>query len=407
MDDPRLSHTQVKSTVKIDYYSTMSTAAPEYGASVIEVSKPSGKMAHATILAFGQGLSILLAVALGAQSKMYLDCDWSSPAFSCGCAFVLISLHMIPLYVRGRAIRKGLDTTAPTHWFCGVIPLHGSPLVYACLSLLSFYGNYFSLMALRYTTITSTSLFDAMSIPTAMILSSLFLGRKYKMTHLLGATVCLIGILLNAGVDIKSNHNTASSTTGHDDGSQEYPHKIFGDLMACLGGILFGANDMLAEKMVRRNGGSTEYLAMVGFFAMCFSMLHASITERESIAKLFNGDTLCSGNKASLLFVFYVLAQFSRKAGLAKFLTVSEAALLQLSLLTSDIFVAVFSIVFEQIFPRNLFWVAMTLVLIGISVYECGPSPIIIVEEGDIELDGVMKKELDATIKSESAPETA
>ena len=347
------------------------------------------------ILAFGQGLSVLLAIMWGSQSMLYLRCDWNSPAFSCGWAYILLSFFLIPLVRKGRAIRNGSATSPVTFWFLSVIPLHTSPWVYAGIAFLSFYGNYLYLLAVSYTTVTSVSLVDALSIPTTMILSHMFLRRRYARLHLLGATLCISGVMLGMVVDVVSNYiyreesmasfqfktksaNVTDTPDAHkDDGSKEYPHKLVGDLLSCVGAVLFGINDVLAELSVRQLGGINEYLGMVGFFGILIAIFQVAISERQVVVDMANGvnSTGCGGNVVSGLLVAYVVGQFSRKAGLAAFLTISDAALLQLSLLTSDLYAALFSIVYLQILPRSSSWLAMLAALVGIVVYELAPSP--------------------------------
>jgi solute carrier family 35, member F1/2 len=162
-----------------------------------------------------------------------------------------------------------------------------------------------------------------------------------------------------------------------DDGSKEYPHKLVGDLLSCVGAVLFGINDVLAELSVRRLGGINEYLGMIGFFGIFIAIFQVAISERQIVVDMVNGvnPTGCGGNVVSGLLVAYVVGQFSRKAGLAAFLTISDAALLQLSLLTSDLYAALFSIIYLQILPRSSSWLAMLAALVGIVVYELAPSP--------------------------------
>ena len=342
------------------------------------------------ILAFGQGLSVLMALMWASQSTLFLKCKWTSPAFSCGWAYLLLSFYLIPLTMKGRAIRKDKDsTTSVSHWFLGCIPLHVSPWAYLGMAVLSFYGYYCYLLAVTYTTITSISLLDAMSIPTAMILSHLFLKRRYLRLHLLGATLCIIGVVLDVSVDLVSNRiyqlddaaaavqiKVNSNVTELSDGSQEYPHKIVGDLLSVLAAILFGANDVLAELSVRRLGGTTEYLGMVGFFGFFIAVAQVAISERQTVLEILQGTSgSCAGDMTGGLLVAYIVGQFSRNAGLASFLTMSDAAMLQLSLLTSDFYTAIFSILVENIRPRASAYAAMVLVIFGIVLYEAAPPP--------------------------------
>lgn len=58
-----------------------------------------------------------------------------------------------------------------------------------------------------------------------------------------------------------------------------------------------------------------------------------------------------------------------------QFLFVSEAALLNLSLLTSDLYAAIFDVLAIGIVLTPYFYVAFCLVFFGIVLYEAGPSP--------------------------------
>ena len=332
------------------------------------------------IVIFGQVLSVLLSVMWASQATLYLKCKWNAPAFSCFWAYLLLSFHTIPLMWKGRTIRKGFTDESETRWFLGIVPLKASPWVYFGMALLSFYGNYCYLLAVSLTTVTSLSLVDAISVPTAMILSHCFLRRRYKKLHFLGAALCLTGVAIGVIVDFVANriHQDASVTDSYEDtdGSEEFPNKIAGDLLACAGAILFGMNDVMAEYSVHRFGGTTEYLGMIGFFGIFLSAFQMTLSERQIISDTFNGMTGCTGYILPGLLVAYVVGQFSRKSGLATFLTMSDAALLQLSLLTSDLYTALFSIVYQHILPRPSSWIAMAIVMSGIVVYEMSAPPL-------------------------------
>jgi solute carrier family 35, member F1/2 len=346
------------------------------------IGKDGVHMPRWKILVFGQVLSVLLSVMWASQATLYLKCQWTSPAFSCGWAYFLLSLNIIPLICKGRSIRKGIEpSTSAKSWFLGIIPLDASPWIYFGMAILSFYGNYCYLLAISLTTVTSISLVDAISVPTAMILSHYFLKRQYLKLHYVGAALCLTGVTLGVVVDLIANriHQDSSYTDYYEaaDGSEEYPNKVLGDVFAGVGAVLFGTNDVLTEYSVHRFGGTTEYLAMMGFFGTLISLFQVTISERQTVANMFNGVNPggCSGSVIAGLLVAYVFAQFSRKTGLASFLTMSDAAMLQLSLLTSDLYTALFSIIYQHILPRPSSWVAMVIVMSGIVVYEMSPSP--------------------------------
>jgi solute carrier family 35 protein F1/2 len=224
-----------------------------------------------------------------------------------------------------------------------------------------------TVLAYRYTTITSITLFDALAIPSAMSLSYLFLGRRYTPIHFLGILVCMSGIVYNVLADYESK----SSSDG-------YPHKVLGDILAIAGGIVYGANDVLAETAVRRFGGPTEFLAMIGFFGLLISVIQAAVLERADIAEFFSpSDGACSVGTGLGLLIAYALTCSLSYVGASRFLTISEATFLSLSFLTADFWSLGFSIIAERIVPSPLFFVALTLTISGVIIYEIGPSAIV------------------------------
>ena len=193
------------------------------------------------ILVFGQILSFLLACTGAAQATLALDCHLSAPTFTVGLFYFGLSFSLIPVYLSGR--RNSRHSTIPqependtstaasrqqtSYTLFYVIPLQAPAWIYLCMAFLDVYANYFTVLAFKYTTITSVTLFDALAIPSAMILSRLFLKRTYTYTHLLGVFTCMLGILCNVLQDYEDD-------TSSDDGTvaKEYPHKLKGDVLS-------------------------------------------------------------------------------------------------------------------------------------------------------------------------------
>ena len=333
------------------------------------------------VLILGQSLSFLLASSGAAQATLHLKCNLSAPTFASAFIYLALSFHLIPLYFRGRRMRnasEGIvrDVRSP-YWMFRIIPVYAPPWAYVFIALLDVEANYMTVLAFRYTTITSVTLFDALAIPSAMILSRLFLARRYTPVHFLGVLVCMSGIVFNVLADYESE---VASKDEQSSGPNEYPHKVWGDGLAIIGGIIYGANDVLAETAVRRFGGPIEFLGMLGFFGFLISVIQAAVLEREDIADFFRGtakDGACSvGDGLSLLLVYVTGCSLSY-IGASRFLTLSEATFLNLSFLTGDFWSVAFSIVSERITPQPLFWVALTSTITGVVIYEIAPSTIV------------------------------
>ena len=335
---------------------------------------------HLKILLFGQFISLIMATLWSTQSTLFLQCSLSVPSFSNFWVYILLSFHAIPLYLEGRKIKTESALTKPPFWFLGgKFPLRLSPWKYLGIAFIGVQANYFMMLALKYTTLTSVALFDAFAIPSTMVLSAAILNRKYRCAHLLGAIICLFGMIVNVITDYwadKNKDTEVPNAHGRDDGSEHYPNKLLGDGFAILGGILYGINDVFAERCVRHFGGVNEYLFMMAFWGVMLTATQAAILERKAINAFFH-DGACAFRVSFMLLVTFVLCQLVRKMALCRFLLISEATLLNLSMLTSDLYTTIFSVLAQNILPRDFFFVGLALVLSGIFVYEVAPSPVI------------------------------
>lgn len=83
----------------------------------------------------------------------------------------------------------------------------------------------------------------------------------------------------------------------------------------------------------------------------------------------------CSESMGLWILMGYVLATYGTYVGTSRFLVVSEAAFLNLSLLTGDLWAVLFSVLAEHILPKPLFWIALFLIMGGVLTYEMAPSP--------------------------------
>ena len=346
---------------------------------------------HWKILVLGQVMSIFLASGSAAQATLHLDCGLSAPTFTMATAYLIqSSLQGFILVIRqGKERREQRQFAHDTHQVLLVdqprydffhLQLHRPPWQYALMGFLDCQANAVTNMAFRYTTLTSVTLLDAVAIPSAMILSKVFLSRRYTWLHLTGLLVCMLGIVFNvlqdAETDLGQQPPAVTTTT-----EEKYPHKLWGDILAATGGALFGLNDVMAEAIVRRQGSISEYLAMVGLFGFLFSLCQSLIFERDNILEFFgrNPDaaSACSISKGWFLYVLFVGITVVGYIGGTRFLMLSEAAFFGLSLLTGDLWCVAFSVFAEHIVPGPLFFVALVFVLSGVVLYEMAPHPVL------------------------------
>lgn len=391
---------------------------------------------HWKVIGLGQCLSLLLACSGAAQATMHFNCGLSAPTFSMSMVYLLIAIIHLPIFFwkrrqtpvycprlcRRRPEAEQLatrDSDAPSH-AVGEERLaasdknkrdvqndnntNGSPDVdiidnttnrpmfwsirwYLFLAFFDVEANAITMLAFRYTTLTSVTLFDALAIPTAMVISRCIVfrsSRRYRPLHYVGVLVCMVGVVLNVFQDYESD----TAGTADEKMKEEYPNKMWGDLCAITGGILYGLNDVLTEVTVSKAGGTTEYLAMMGACGFLISFLQSLLLEREDIRQFFpdsnldsandsniNNSETCSQQSGFLLLLAFVGVTTGSYVGGARFLVLSEAAFFNLSLLTGDLWSVIFSVVAERIVPRPLFFAALAAVLSGVIIYETAPSP--------------------------------
>jgi len=271
------------------------------------------------------------------------------------------------------------------HSFLGLIPLSRPITVYVLLALADLYAQVFVIWAFRYTTITSVAVMDALAIPSAMVLSRFWLGRRYSSVHFVGVTACMIGVFLNIfqdyEEDVGKRHQIELENL-----DEEYPHKALGDLLGFLGGVLFGVSNTISEHLVRdvRTAGSEkiarlEYLTMLGILASLVCVTQTWFLEKDKV-EIFvlsiHDEETCSRDKVLLLWAFFSACCFIGYVGTARFLQVSEAVFYNLSLLTGDFFCVGFQVFQEHMAPKLLFYPSLLLIIGGTLVYEMTTSPL-------------------------------
>ncbi|KAL7533623.1 hypothetical protein ACHAWF_004564 [Thalassiosira exigua] len=296
--------------------------------------------------------------------------------------------------IDGRGANEARSDASPRnsgqYSFFGLMPLQAPLRAYAIVAVVDVYANYTTIMAFKYTTITSVSLFDALAIPSAIIISRAFFGREYTKIHLLGVMVCSIGIVMNVLQDYREDMRLEQA--GDDVNAQEkmieedYPYKMRGDFLAIMGGLLFGLDNTLQEVTVRESS-LLEYLGCMTFFASIISSVQTLILERDQVMAFFNqsGET-CPVGEGLALYISFAIGGTITYIGIGAFLQISDAAFLNLSLLTADAWTVAFSVFEEGIIPSASFYVALLITVSGVFIYETAPTPVVEDDVGEIQL---------------------
>ncbi|XP_076675550.1 solute carrier family 35 member F2 isoform X2 [Andrena cerasifolii] len=211
----------------------------------------------------------------------------------------------------------------------------------------------------QFTSLVSIQLLDCVAIPVALALSCLVLGVRYRMVHIVGVSVCLMGVgcLVWAGID----DNKDPASTGK--------NQLVGDML-CLGGaVLFSVTTVLQELAVK-TVDIIEYLGMIGFFGTLLCCAQTAVLESLKLESF-------QWNNAPVItfLVVYCITQFVFFSLVPVILFESGATALQLALLTADSFNVLSGMLVHHYKFHALYFVSYTLTMAGIYIYAIKRTP--------------------------------
>ena len=232
---------------------------------------------------------------------------------------------------------------------------------YALLALLDVAAAYFTLLALRYTTVTSWALMQPASLITVVPLSIFLLDASYTWKHLSSGLLAIAGLILLLLSDVHSDD---------DDAKHPAAIKLSGDLCALLGTSLYGANGVLVESVIKGNVPQYEVLSMMGGFGFLYGLV-AAISFGEISGHMFPTRAIPAYMAVTVTanFAFYLLG--------IVVLQHAGAAVLQISLLSTNFWSVIGKIFILGGFHTNVvgFFFALLLVISGVTLFTLSGDP--------------------------------
>lgn len=218
-------------------------------------------------------------------------------------------------------------------------------------------GNYFTVLAYRYTTILSAQLINFWAIVLVVILSFSFLRVRYHWSQILGIFICIGGM----GILLGSDHLTGST----DFGPVSRSNQVKGDLFALVGATFYGMTNVAEEFLVSKRP-LYEVVGQLGFWGTMINGVQAAIFDRKSfqsatwtgqVGGYLVGYSLC-------LSLFYSLAPVLFR--------LASAAFFNISLLTANFWGVLIGI---RVFGLRVHWmypIAFVCIISGQIVYFVG-----------------------------------
>ncbi|KAF4320288.1 hypothetical protein JM18_005056 [Phytophthora kernoviae] len=233
---------------------------------------------------------------------------------------------------------------------------------YLLLAFADVEGNFLVVCAYKYTSISSVMLLDCFTIPMVMLLSATFLRAKYTRSHFVAVLFCLGGISLLVISDVIRDRETMLS------GSWDVS-ALYGDFLCLLGSATYACSNVGQEYLVKKENRRMEFLGVVGFFGFLISSVQAVY---------FEGDIVLAVEwtwPSAICLLGYIITLFVMYTSTSIFLTTGDAAVFNLSLLTSDFFAVVAAKYLFDEELSNLYFVGFSLIIAGVYVYNRSAPP--------------------------------
>lgn len=212
-------------------------------------------------------------------------------------------------------------------------------------------GNYFVVLAYRYTTILSAQLINFWAIVIVVVISFFFLKVRYHYTQIAGILLCIGGL----GVIFGSDQITGSNSFGASD-------EVKGDLFALLGATFYGLSNVFEEYLVSERP-LYEVVGQLAFWGMFINGTQAGIFDRAS----FRSATWNSKVGGYLTGYTFILALFYSLAPVL--FRLSSAAFFNISLLTGSFWGVAIGV---KVLGLSIHWmypIAFVLIILGQVLY--------------------------------------
>ncbi|RCV32091.1 hypothetical protein SEVIR_6G236800v4 [Setaria viridis] len=221
---------------------------------------------------------------------------------------------------------------------------------YLILGIIDVEANYIVVKSYQYTSLTSVMLLDCWSIPCVIVLTWIFLKTKYGLRKFFGVGVCVAGLILVVFSDVHASDRAKG------------PNPLKGDLLVILGSMLYACSNVTEEYVIKKSN-RVELMAMLGLFGAIVGGIQISILERKELHSV----TWNAG--AVLPFLGFAVAMFLFYSTVPTVLKICGATMLNLSLLTSDMWAVLIRIFAYHEKVDWIYFVAFACTAAGIIIY--------------------------------------
>lgn len=289
------------------------------------------------VVLIGQVLALCIT-GTNTLTSLLASVHTNIPAFQTMFNYWLLTMVYLPITLYRHGFRKWGGIVLRDGW------------KYLLLSFLDVEGNYFTVLAYRYTNQLSAQLLNFWSIVCVVILSFTLLKVRYKVFQIIGILVACGGM----GILLASDHLQGNSGTGS--------NLLKGDLFGLAGATLYGLSNVFEEWFVSKRP-MYEVLSFLGLFGIFINGVTGAIFDRQQLVEAA-WDSRTAGYLVGytlILFLFYSLAPLILRMG--------SAAFFDISLLTGNFWGTIIGIHVFGYTIHFLYPVAFVCIVLGLVVY--------------------------------------
>jgi solute carrier family 35 protein F1/2 len=294
------------------------------------------------ILFVGQGISLILALT-GFLSTNLTEHNFVYPVLQSTGFYFLLSLFLL---------------TQP--W-----PIKMPIPLYALLAFLDMEANFLAVLAYQFTDITSILLLNSLTIPWVVVLSYVFLKRRYNLKQIGAVVGCLIGLGLVIASDMLRDRWDSAG-----------PGEAWiGDLICVGSSFLYACQNVLQEYLLKKLGSDRiasvgEYLGMLGLFGFILSTIQWTILERKDLWKA--RESLWTTEVIGM-FVGFSFTMLALYLSLTWFIGKFDASVFNMNILTASIYGVLLDFAQKKASPRIatdwLYLLAYGFIVTGVVYY--------------------------------------
>mmetsp|Transcript_1960 Transcript_1960/g.6198 ORF Transcript_1960/g.6198 Transcript_1960/m.6198 type:complete len:363 (-) Transcript_1960:465-1553(-) len=224
--------------------------------------------------------------------------------------------------------------------------------LYVLLAAADVEGNTLLLAAYSHTSFASVQLLDALAIPGTVVLSWSLLGRRFSTQHIVGAAICVMGIIALVIIDVRAG--------ARDDASSLGSSALDGDVMA-LGGALLLSLSNVGQEFMLQHRTRTEFVSHFCGVAAAISLVQGLSIQWRLLSAITPLAAAYWSAFVGCMLLLYGLTP--------AFMAVSGAAAFNLALLTSDLYALVINSVVFDASPSPAYFAAATLIIAGLGLF--------------------------------------